>query len=355
MTAVETAATTSLWASSALTVAMRAQAVVLPRSGAEPEVPLGLAELRAIQALVSDAGLTVDDSKVPFDGLIAALRARLMVLEHPPRETVDPKGGEIGPTDSAPTLSGDVVLPTPFLLRCGPAGFEYVDHDGAVRARLSAVEVLAAVHFGLPTTVATALEAHAATLGSEALSEFEFRALVERLQVAELLVPFDPQHPVHARQTRQAEQMRDGMRRQAQVHAEFDRIEAEHDAAAPSTDRTRVIGVHPSWSGLPASLAMIIAAAKQHEGGILEESFDFRPRLFWDPPRLEQAADGSPGIFLFSNYIWSTSPQSRAVRAGQGTQSSPHHGARRPRHAEVPRRRRALLRQESAGRRGRTR
>src|SRR5690606_3396408 len=154
--------------------------------------------------------------------------------------------------------------------------------DGHVRARLSAVEVLASVPFGLPTTVPAAREAQAALLGAEALTAEAFDALAARLTRAALLVRFDPSHPVHARQTRQAEEMRDGMRRQARVHEEFDRLEAEHDAQAAPVDRVKVIGVHGSWSGLPASLAMVIAAAKDFDEGTLQQSYDFRPRLFWD-------------------------------------------------------------------------
>ncbi len=68
------------------------------------------------------------------------------------------------------------------------------------------------------------------------------------------------------------------------------------------------MGIHTSWSSLPASLGMVIAAAKAFEDGVLEQTYAFRPRLCWDLPRLEAAAHGSPGIFLFSNYVWSTEP-----------------------------------------------
>ncbi len=216
-----------------------------------------------------------------------------------------------------------VVLPTPLLLGCGQRGFTYVDHDGVETLELRPIEVLGALQFGLPTTLSEARTDHAGQHGAGALSGPEFDDLAERLWVSGLLVPFDPLDPVHARQTRQAEEMRDGMRRQALVHAEFDRIEAEHDASAPSVDRVKVVGVHPSWSGLPASLAMIIAAAKDYNDGELEQSFDFRPRLFWDKARLEDIADGHPGIFLFSNYIWSSAhnlEQSAFVK-----ERNPHH------------------------------
>jgi radical SAM superfamily enzyme YgiQ (UPF0313 family) len=54
-------------------------------------------------------------------------------------------------------------------------------------------------------------------------------------------------------------------------------------------------------------LGLLLAAAKAHDGGALDKTYDFRPRLLWDEPRLRDAAslDG-PTIFLFSNYLWST-------------------------------------------------
>ena len=239
--------------------------------------------------------------------------------------------------DPADVLTDDrqVVLPTPLLLGCGPRGFTYVDHDGVEMLSLGPVEVLAAVQFGLPTTVNEARIGHTGQLGADALSDAEFADLAERLWASDLLVPFDPLDPVHARQTRNAEAIRDGMRRQAKVHAEFDRIEAEHDASAPSVDRIKVVGVHPSWSGLPASLAMIITAAKDFQGGRLEESFDFRPRLFWDRARLETVADGPSGIFLFSNYIWSTDQNlelSALVKARNPSHITVHGGPDTPKY-----------------------
>jgi hypothetical protein len=100
--------------------------------------------------------------------------------------------------------------------------------------------------------------------------------------------------------------MRDNLRRMARVHAEFDRIEAEHDAAGGPPGRVPVVGFNHLWTALPASLGMVIAAARGWSGGELEASYDFRPRLLWDRPRLEPVAAGAPGIYLFSNYIWST-------------------------------------------------
>jgi radical SAM superfamily enzyme YgiQ (UPF0313 family) len=310
MTAVDATATTTLWASASLAVAMRAQGAVLPRYGSEPDVPLDLAGLRLIESLTSTSGYPTDrPTTEPCESLLQALEVRGLLRERGPDASHAPARDDVPRSDDGHTGIADgeeVVLPTPLLLDCSPSGFEYVDHDGVVRVRLSAVEVLAALTFGLPTTVDAALVAQSAALGADALPESAFHELVGRLAVGGLLVPFDPTHPVHARQTRQSEAMREGMRRQGRVHEAFDRLEAEHDARASRTDRVKVVGFHTSWSGLPASLAMIIAAAKAHDGGKLEEHYDFRPRLFWDAGRLEQVTSGAPGIFLFSNYIWSS-------------------------------------------------
>ena len=308
MTVLDASETTALWASGSLAVALRAQAIVLPRFGNEPEVELDLAGLRLLEALGSPEGVRngrVTDPRP--QGLRDALEVRGLLLDSRPAQSATSASAFAEDSGAAMVDPGEeVVLPTPLLLGCGPAGFEYVDHDGAIRARLTATEVMAAVQFGLPTTVDRAEAAHTDALGPDALSQSAFQDLVGRLTRAGLIVLFDPLHPVHARQTRQAEAMREGMRRQARVHEQFDRLEAEHDAAQAAADRVKIVAFHPSWSGLPASLAMIIAAAKQHNDGELIGSFDFRPRLFWDRARLEPIAAGSPSVYLFSNYIWST-------------------------------------------------
>jgi radical SAM superfamily enzyme YgiQ (UPF0313 family) len=322
MTAVDADATTSLWGSGALTIAMRAKAVVLPRAGDALERPLTLDDLRVLQVLARD-GLGIDGAVLDGD-LLDALRARRWLIDAP--VTRDASMPITEPHDVAAVGwadTADVLVPTPFLLRCGPAGFEYADHEGQVRVRLDPAEVLATLQFGMPTTLAAARDAQASALGDAALARGAFDDLVGRLRHAGLLVLFDPDHPVHARQTRQAEEMRDGMQRLGRVHLEFDRLEAEHDALPSPPDRVRVIGVHNSWSGMPASLAMVIAAARAHGGGGLEQAYDFRPRLLWDRPRLEKVADGPPGIFLFSNYIWSS-----AINLEQSTfvkQRNPYH------------------------------
>jgi hypothetical protein len=322
-------------ASRSLVVALKGQGVVVPRTGDEPELVVDLAGLQVIEAIGSGRGLPeAMAGRSELEPLVRALEARgwletdegdrhgapaaadgPIAAEHRGSPDRDPGIGEV--------LDGEFVLPLPMLLRCGPDGFEYVDHEGRVGAHLRAVEVLAAAVLGTPCSIDTALAQHRDQVPDGALDRPAYQALVERLIGAGLVVPFDPGHPVHARRSRQAEAMREGIRRQWLVHQEFDRLEAEHDDRDGATDRVRVVGFHPSWSGLPASLAMIIASAKAYEGGMLEEAFDFRPRLFWDRPRLDVAAEAGPSIFLFSNYIWSTS--SNLAHSARVKELGPHH------------------------------
>jgi hypothetical protein len=320
MKVMNSSTTTRRWASPSLVVVVKSQSVVLPRYGADPELALTPAHLRLIQQL-AHSGISSDDAA--DDPFLAELGQReLLVFGDGPPSTED---GAV--VDYAAVLAMEpthaVVAPTPLLLRARSEGFEHVDHQGRVRVCLSADEVTAVVALAQPTTVDDAAGAQRSSLGADALDLDDFRYLADRLAGAGLLVAFDPDNPVHARQTRQAELMRDGLRRQARVNEEFDRLEHEQDAKPAPPDRVRVIAAHNSWSGLPASLAMVIAAAKDHEDGALEQAYDFRPRLFWDQRRLERAADGAPGIFLYSNYIWNTSynlDQSALVN-----QRGPHH------------------------------
>jgi hypothetical protein len=309
MSIADVVPTRELRASRSLVVAIRPVGIVLPRYDGHDEVPLDLAELQLLESLATDGGRALDASADADNVLLAALRERGLLTDHLDPTGDAPSTGSAVPSavvDPASAIDGDLVMPTPILVGCGPEGFEFRDHDGRVQIRLGAAELLAATAFRLPSPVGSALEAHTEQASGEALDATAFDELVARLVGAGVIVAFDPDHPDQARLTHQAENMRDGMRRQWRVHQEFDRLEAEHDAAGGPPGRVQIVGFHTSFSGLPASLGMIIAAAKGFDGGSLEEAYDFRPRLLWDDARLTATASKGPGIFLFSNYVWST-------------------------------------------------
>jgi len=290
--------------SRSLVLAVRANGILLPKYDRQDEVALDLAGLRLIERLVRGA---LPEGRDPAETeLITALRDRGLLVDGAVSSAVEPSAPvPERQSDDGRDNEQQLVFPTPVLVSCGSDGFAVIHHDGSVVARLSAVELFGASAYRFPATLDEAAERHAEELGAEALDRTSLEELARRLVRSGALVPFDNDDPAHARNARQVEQLRDGMRRQAHVHREFDRIEAEHDARGGPVDRVPVIGFHVSFSGLPASLGALMAAAHGYEGGRLEESYDFRPRLLWDRGRLEARAS-APGIYLFSNYIWST-------------------------------------------------
>ncbi len=305
-----------------LTVAIRPTGLVVPGYDGDPDLPLTLADLEAIEALAAGA----EADALPDSPTLTTLADRGLLLDAG-ATTAERDGASTLPDvpDVAPatTTAGEYVLSVPVLLACRPGGFEYVDHDGVARLRLSAVELVAIATFRRPTTVDDALEALRAEGGHSLLDHRAFTDLAGRALAAGFLVVFDPDDPIHAREALGAERMRRNLRRLAAVHAEFDRLESEHDESSGTVGNTRVIGFHTNWASPPTSLGMILAAAKAHQGGALSASYDFRPRLMWDRERLAQAAAGPPAIFLFSNYVWSSAnnlAHSELVKA-----ANPHH------------------------------
>jgi hypothetical protein len=309
----------------ALVLAVRPNGIVLPKYDGADEIALDLPQLRVIEQLTQvgiDAADASDSSDVR-DGMVAALLARGLVIEGLASSRPSAAGAEVAVVglDVELDATQQLAFPSPVLLGCGPAGFEIVRHDGTVVAVLNAVELLAVAAFRLPLTIDAAYQQHC-ELGADALDEASFRLLVARLVVAEELVPFDDSNPALARHARAADDLRDGLRRQARVNLEFDRLEAEHDAAGGPADRVPVVGFHTSFSGLPAAIGMLMAASHAYEGGRLKESYDLRPRLLWDRARLEQAASRA-GVYLFSNYIWST--PTNLAHSSLVKQLNPHH------------------------------
>jgi hypothetical protein len=290
--------------SRALVVAVRATGVSIPAYRDLAEIQLDLPGLSAIEQLA--AGLTPEPGE-PWDSLISALVQRGLLADPGQEPTARPEPAVEAPASDVGATSGDLVLPTPALVACGPHGFEFVDHDGAVRARLHAVELVAASAFRSPVDVDAASRAHLEQLGSDALAPADFQALVERLVRSGVLLAFDTRNPDSARRTRQAEAMRDAWERMGRVLETHDDRERDYDRAGPS-GRVPVWGMHSSWSSLPASLGMVMAAAKGHQDGLLEQHYAFRPRLAWDKSRVQTAARGAGGLFLFSNYTWSSEP-----------------------------------------------
>ena len=207
------------------------------------------------------------------------------------------------------------MLPTPVLLGCSAAGFEFVDHDGNVRLRLSATELVAISSFRRLGSVARAWDDVAASEG-ELMAHDAFLDLVRRSVVGGLVVTFDPDDPSLASDTRQAERMRANLTRLGRVHAEFDRLEAEHDQTSGRVGNTRVIGFHTNWASPPSSLGMVLAAARGHDDGALHAASTSAPGSCgtapdWNTPRpAHRPSSSSPTTSGPALRTWSARPWS---------------------------------------------
>jgi hypothetical protein len=94
------------------------------------------------------------------------------------------------------------------------------------------------------------------------------------------------------------------------VRAEVDRSLAAYLPTRPATasnglDRVDIVGVHSAGASPPLAIGMVIAYAREFEGGKLQDRFDFFPRWVMAKGHVPTFTS-SPGVFLFSNYLWST-------------------------------------------------
>ena len=303
--------------SEALVIALSLHGAILPQYGEEPEVRLGLPGLLLIEELWRQqpdddlvgrvaAATGADESHLSI--VLDELRRRNLLVgrgEPPPGAPagtipVAPAGGpaaDIGDEDQ-------LVLPSPVLLRCRDGAFQAADHDGNVRVELDARELNALLQFQVGCRIDQAYDAQRNEAGSLALDRTGFDDAVRRGLAGELLLPLAAMDLADDRQDHQAEAMRESIRSKGEVNQAFDRLEREageigHDGRMP------VMGIHSSWASAPASLGMVLAYARRYDDGALNQDYDFRPRLAFDPDRLA-ATSAHAGVYLFSNYIWNS-------------------------------------------------
>jgi hypothetical protein len=295
------------------------------------DLELGLPELMLLQALATDEPVTVAEvidqvaTKSGADAdrlwtLLGELDARKLLVgdranvrsdgsrhasvHAPELEYVQPA---MERDDAADPDAGELrAVPTPFVFGIGKDGFEHIDHDGRVRVRLDAVEFVAAIAFRRPRAVEQAYDEQRVELGPNALSESRFQTLVDLLTASGLLTRFNATGP-DSRENRVARAV---IRAQKRLGDSVNRHVAEHVAAErqrearTGTKRIKVVPVEVNGNPMPLALGMLIAYVKAYDGGRLEEHYRFPPEWLTREHKLDVLAE-DPGIYLFSNYIWS--------------------------------------------------
>lgn len=292
-------------------VTLIANGLCLARRGDHPRQDLDLAQLEVLEALAAgrplgdavggEAGARPFLDRLDERGLIRTDPAPTLALAPAP----SPVAGETVDADVA------LLLVTPISFRVTARGFEYTDHEGELRAVVSAAELAAIARFNQPATPRDVLAIHTEEAGAEALDPSAFAAVVGRLLAAGLLTVHDPARPGHqVGQDRSTLIMRAALQQEARVRVTTRESLAQHAELAAAIDRrvghqrVPITPIHQNPMVPPLGLAMVMAYAKALDDGRLEEHYDFRPEWLAHETPIPELTD-RPGIFLVSNYIWS--------------------------------------------------
>ncbi|MDH3707733.1 MAG: hypothetical protein OES57_16830, partial [Acidimicrobiia bacterium] len=128
----------------------------------------GLLFLEALTGAAKTVGQVVEEVEARLGinatalmSLAEELRRRQLLVPARLDRPVPPDAAELG-AEEPDDDETEFVYSIPTTLVVSDRGFEQLDHDGAVRARLSAAEVHAATRFCEPSDVAKAFAAHSA-------------------------------------------------------------------------------------------------------------------------------------------------------------------------------------------------
>lgn len=226
---------------------------------------------------------------------------------------------------SAP--SGQLVIATPTNLVTQAGHYLWFDHQGRLLLRLSLPEVMALALFSQPITVNAARSRYLEASEPAALSALQFDELVERIAGAGLFIAPRVQNA-------------DAISRMAapvdvaEIQSLIDARVAAHDerVRCEGKNRIQVVPVNTQAGTTPASLGLLMAYAMEYEGGRLQERYDFVPMFLIDEERIV-ARGATPGVFIFSNYIWTVEANlalSAAVKAVNPANITIHGGPSTP-------------------------
>lgn len=225
----------------------------------------------------------------------------------------------------------DVTITTPVSLVSQAGQYLWYNHEGKLLLSLSLSEVVAAAMFSEAITIKSAREMYLAQGNVEGLDAVQFDALVSRLAGAGLFkkpraVGNYVETPLHDTVDL------------AEVQALVDARVVAHDAkmANAGRDLVPVVPVNTLKGMAPASLGLLVAYVMEYDGGRLGDKYDFVPMFLTDEARLV-ARGVTPGIFMFSNYVWNVEINlqfSAAIKAISPSSITIHGGPSTPSYAK---------------------
>ncbi|MCC5952277.1 MAG: radical SAM protein [Acidimicrobiia bacterium] len=215
-----------------------------------------------------------------------------------------------GPTVEAPLDEPLEVMCLPLYLLVRGGGFEWWDHQGVCRIRLSPVGLMVALGLARPRPASEAIAEMVSASAAMGLTFDEVASTLQRLRNARLVSRFDPTDPEHRVASELVEQSRQRMRSGMRIERAYAGVIAAHerDEAARRdrglSDRVQVVGVVQSRSVLPLGLGMLLANATNGPRDF-SDHYVFHPRIWFKEAGVRDAARRG-GIFLFSDYLWSS-------------------------------------------------
>jgi len=276
-----------------------------------------------LDELVSDIVAKSNGQRAGLNSFIDELRSAGCLTDSQPQNRFT--GEDDGVTGTV--NFSEVIIATPTSLICQGGKYLWYNHEGTLLLKLSLAEVTATAIFTEATSVAAAKELYMMQEVYESLNSEDFDMLVARLAGANLFSqpPEKKEHekPVLAVRV-------DAAKVQAMVDARV----VKHDEKAIDSGKNlvQVVPVNTQAGTAPASLGLLVAYAKEYQGGRLNDRYDFVPMFLIDESRIVERGI-TPGVFIFSNYLWTVEDSLRlsaAVKAVNPANITIHGGPSTP-------------------------
>ena len=276
-----------------------------------------------LDELVSDIVAKSNGQRAGLNSFINELRSAGCLTDSQPQNRFT--GEDDGVTGTV--NFSEVIIATPTSLICQGGKYLWYNHEGTLLLKLSLAEVTATAIFTEATSVSAAKELYMMQEVYESLNSEDFDILVARLAGANLFSqpPEKKEHekPVLAVRV-------DAAKVQAMVDARV----VKHDEKAIDSGKNlvQVVPVNTQAGTAPASLGLLVAYAKEYQGGRLNDRYDFVPMFLIDESRIVERGI-TPGVFIFSNYLWTVEDSLRlsaAVKAINPANITIHGGPSTP-------------------------